>query len=146
MAEVRLPRSLVDLFPGAERRMEVGGAPDVASVLVELDGRFPGIWDRLCASGTELREYVNVFVDGERAELSTRVGRSSIVHVLPAVAGGSRVPARTPSATTRPGPGSAAAALVGEQGPEAKVVLDAVARPAGEGVRGGDERLEPGPV
>jgi molybdopterin synthase sulfur carrier subunit len=88
MAHVQLPRSLVELFPGAPRRLDVDDAADVGQLIERLDARWPGLADRLCDAGPELREYINVYVDGERAGLSTPIGPQAMVHVLPAVAGG----------------------------------------------------------
>ena len=87
MATVVLPRSLVALFPGAERRVDVSGTT-VLGVVVALDGRIPGVRDRLLDAGPTIRAHLNVFVDGEHAGLATPVGPSSIVHVIPAVSGG----------------------------------------------------------
>ena len=87
MATVVLPRSLVALFPGAERRTLVAGAT-VAEVVAALDGRIPGLADRILTAGPAIREHLNVFVDGERATLATPVGPESVVHVIPAVSGG----------------------------------------------------------
>ena len=88
MAHVVLPRSLIALFPGAQRRTEVADVATVAELIRRLDASWPGLADRLCDAGPVLREYINVFVDGERADLDTGVGPDSVVHVLPAVAGG----------------------------------------------------------
>ena len=45
--------------------------------------------DRLCEPGPRLREHINVFVDGERErDLSAPLSSESVVHVIPAVAGG----------------------------------------------------------
>jgi sulfur-carrier protein len=87
MAEVVLPRSLVVLFPGAERRVRAEGAT-VAQLIDALDDRWPGVRDRLCQRGNALREFINVYVDGLPADLGTPVGPASTVHILPAVAGG----------------------------------------------------------
>ena len=87
MAVVLLPRSLLALFPGAERRHDVDGAT-VEEVLVVLDARVPGIRDRLVESGPRLRPHINVYVDGERGDLATEVGPATTVHVIPAVSGG----------------------------------------------------------
>ena len=87
MATVVLPRSLVALFPGAERRTSVAGAT-VAEVVAALDGRIPGLADRVLTAGPAIREHLNVFVDGERATLATPVGPDAVVHVIPAVSGG----------------------------------------------------------
>ena len=88
MAVVRLPRSLVALFPGLPRQVEVLRAGTVAELIASLDARWPGLRDRLCDEGPALREHINVFVDGERAGLSAPLGPGSLVIVLPAVAGG----------------------------------------------------------
>ena len=87
MATVVLPRSLVALFPGAERRWIVSGAT-VAEMIAALEERVPGMADRLLAAGPALREHLNVFVDGERAGLATPVGPEAVIHVIPAVSGG----------------------------------------------------------
>lgn len=87
MATVVLPRSLVALFPGVDRRVAVRGS-SVADVVAALDARVPGIADRLLAPGPAIREHLNVFVDGERATLATPVAPDSVVHVIPAVSGG----------------------------------------------------------
>lgn len=87
MATVLLPRSLLALFPGVEKRNEVTGTT-VAAVLEALDGSVPGMRDRLVEAGPRLRPHINVFVDGEPADLGTAVRVDSVVHVLPAVSGG----------------------------------------------------------
>jgi molybdopterin synthase sulfur carrier subunit len=88
MAQVYLPRSLLMLFPTADRRPTIEAA-NVAQVIDGLDERWPGMRARLCDVGPTIREHINVFVDGERASLETRVGPASVVHVIPAVSGGS---------------------------------------------------------
>lgn len=87
MSTVVLPRSLVALFPGAERRWDVPGAT-VAEVIAQLETRVPGMADRLLAPGPAIREHLNIFVDGERAGLATPVAGDAVVHVIPAVSGG----------------------------------------------------------
>ncbi len=91
MTTVHLPRSLVDLFPALPRRVELAVAPDetrVEDVVTALDALAPGLRDRLVEPGPRIREHINVFVDGERADLATPVGPGSAVHVIPAVSGG----------------------------------------------------------
>jgi molybdopterin converting factor small subunit len=87
VATVHLPRSLVALFPGAPRVCEVDGT-DVGAILLALDAGVPGVRDRLVEAGPAIREHINIYVDGERASISTPVGPSSVVHVIPAVSGG----------------------------------------------------------
>ena len=87
MVEVYLPRSLLTLFPTADRRPKVD-ASTVAELIDRLDERWPGMRNRLCDAGPTIREHVNVFVDGERAELDTPLAAGSTVHIIPAVSGG----------------------------------------------------------
>lgn len=87
MAIVLLPRSLLALFPGAERRHELEGAT-VGALIEALDARVPGLCDRLVESGTRLRPHINVFVAGVPADLTTPVGAADTVHIIPAVSGG----------------------------------------------------------
>ncbi len=87
MAVVLLPRSLLALFPGVERRHEVDGA-DVAAVIAALEARVPGLRDRLVEDGPRLRPHINVFVAGVPADLRTSVATDDTVHVIPAVSGG----------------------------------------------------------
>jgi molybdopterin converting factor small subunit len=95
VATVLLPRSLLALFPGVERRHEVT-AGNVGSVIEELESTIPGIRDRLVEGGPRLRPHINVFVDGESGDIGTAVNAGSVVHVIPAVSGGS------PESATRP--------------------------------------------
>ncbi len=87
MATVLLPRSLLALFPGAERRQVVPGS-SVAVLLERLDVTVPGLRDRLVEAGPRLRPHINVFVDGSPADLGSPVSADSVVHVIPAVSGG----------------------------------------------------------
>ena len=87
MATVLLPRSLLALFPGVERRHDVPAAT-VDALIVALDASVPGMRDRLVEAGPRLRPHINVFVDGQPADLTTAVDERSTVHVIPAVSGG----------------------------------------------------------
>jgi molybdopterin converting factor small subunit len=89
VATVLLPRSLLALFPGVGRRHEVGG-DSVGAVIDALDLTVPGLRDRLVEAGPHLRPHINVFVDGSPAEITTPVGSEAVVHVIPAVSGGSQ--------------------------------------------------------
>jgi molybdopterin converting factor small subunit len=87
VATILLPRSLLALFPGVEKRNEVAGGT-VGELITGLDESVPGMRDRLVEAGPRLRPHINVFVDGEPADLATVVAPASVVHVLPAVSGG----------------------------------------------------------
>lgn len=86
-AIVHLPRSLVALFPGAPRRLEVAGST-VAEVIDDLERQVPGMRNRLLDAGPEIRTHINVYVASERAALDTPVPAGADVHIIPAVSGG----------------------------------------------------------
>ena len=83
----RLPGVLIDLFPGAPRRVELP-ASTVKEMIDGLDARWPGMRDRICDSRPAIRRHMNVFVDGERATLKTRLAPDTEVFVLTAISGG----------------------------------------------------------
>jgi molybdopterin synthase sulfur carrier subunit len=85
--EVHLPRSLVALFPGAERVMPAQGAT-VAEVILDLDRRVPGLANRVLDAGPVIRTHLNVFVAGERATVASLVPAGAEIYVVPAVSGG----------------------------------------------------------
>ena len=87
MATVLLPASLIALFPGTTKRHHVEGGT-VGAIIEALDRSVPGVRDRLLETTSRLRPHINVFVDGEPADLTTAVGAAAVVHVLPAVSGG----------------------------------------------------------
>ena len=87
MADVHLPSTLTPLFAGLPRRMDIE-AETVAEVIERLDRDWPGLRDRLCEPGPELRRHIHVYVDRERAALDTRVEGRSRVDVIAAISGG----------------------------------------------------------
>lgn len=84
---VKLAGALVSLFPDAPRRLEVPAAT-VAEMIDNLDAQWPGMRDRICDSTPAIRRHMNVFVDGERATLETRLDPGAEVFVLTAISGG----------------------------------------------------------
>ncbi len=84
---MRLPGVLVDLFPGAPRRLDIP-ASTVSEMVAQLDRRWPGMRDRLCDSTPAVRRHINIFVDGERAGLEKRLTPGCEVFVLTAISGG----------------------------------------------------------
>lgn len=87
MAEVHLPQSLIDLFPGAPRRLQVEAAT-VDELLHHLQERFPGMRTRLVDAGPRIREHIKIFVQTEEASLATPIQPGSVVRVIPALSGG----------------------------------------------------------
>jgi len=84
---VLLPRALVDLFPGAATVTEVE-AVTVDAALDALDRRWPGMRARLADTRPAIRKHINVFIDGERATLRTRLKPGDEVCILTAISGG----------------------------------------------------------
>ena len=87
MASVHLPATLPPLFRDLPRRVEVDAAT-VEDAIAQLEARWPGVRDRLCVPGPELRPHVNVYVDQERGGLATALGAESRVDVIAAISGG----------------------------------------------------------
>lgn len=79
--------TVLPLFPGLERHVEVE-ASTVDGAIDELDGRWPGLRDRLCEPGPAIRPHIHVYVDGERAQLDTPIDASTRVDVIAAISGG----------------------------------------------------------
>lgn len=84
---VCLPAALLALFPSASP-MILLSARTVGEVMDELDRRWPGMRDRLCDSTPRIRRHINVFVDGRRATLDTRLPRGVDVFIMTAISGG----------------------------------------------------------
>lgn len=89
VATVYLPRSLVTLFREPPPRHLTIESATLGQLVKELDEQWPGIADRLLEPGPHIREHINVFIDGERErDLGAPLSSGSVVHVIPAVAGG----------------------------------------------------------
>lgn len=78
-------------FTAGEARVSADGAT-VGELIDALDGRFPGIKERVCEPDGEIRRFVNIFVNGENARqlqgAGTPVKRGDEVGIIPAMAGG----------------------------------------------------------
>jgi sulfur-carrier protein len=84
---VTLTHALVRLFPEAQTTLDLEAAT-VSDLLDALDSRWPGMRDRLSDSSPAIRRHINVFVDGQKATLSTELRQGSEVYVLTAMSGG----------------------------------------------------------
>lgn len=84
---VFLTPALVKLFPGATAEVTIP-AETVGGMLDALNERWPGMADRLRDSRPRIRKHINIFVDGERATLATRLAPGAEVYVLTAMSGG----------------------------------------------------------
>lgn len=65
---------------------------NLGQCILQLEGQYPGLKDRLCDESGELRRFVNVFVNGEDVRflsgLETPLKAGDEVSIVPAVAGG----------------------------------------------------------
>jgi molybdopterin synthase sulfur carrier subunit len=84
---VRLPAILVDLFPGAQRRVEMEAAT-VREMVDGLERLWPGMRDRLCDSTPAVRRHINIFIAGDKAKLDTAIPAGAEVFVITAISGG----------------------------------------------------------
>jgi molybdopterin converting factor small subunit len=87
MTTLHIPLTLLPLFPGLEKRVDVE-ATTVVGAIDELNERWPGLRDRLCEPGPAIRPHIHVYVDGERAQLDTSIESSRRVDVIAAISGG----------------------------------------------------------
>ena len=87
MAQVYIPVQVRELTGGVAE-LEITGAT-VRELVAELERRFPGVEQRLCAGG-ELAPNLQVSIDDQlsRRGLDARVQPGSEVHFLPVFGGG----------------------------------------------------------
>jgi sulfur-carrier protein len=86
--QVWIPSLHRDLTNGIETVTVEGET--VATVVAELEARYPGMADRLCEDG-RIRPYIAVSVNGEISHrgLRERLTADSEIHFIPALSGGS---------------------------------------------------------
>ena len=85
MAQVMLRAPLSELCGGRHHDVDGGTVRDV---LIELERTHPPIAGWVLDEQRQIREHVNVFVNGIQGEEQTPVTPSDHVHVLPAITGG----------------------------------------------------------
>ncbi len=87
---VRIPTPLRRLTQG-EDKVSVDGE-NLGEIVDALEVRFVGIKDRLCNDEGELRNFVNIYINGEDVRfldgLNTGTSDGDEISVVPAVAGG----------------------------------------------------------
>jgi molybdopterin synthase sulfur carrier subunit len=88
--EVRIPTILRTYTDGA--KAVEGSGETLEALLVDLDGRHPGLRGRLVNDEGGLHRFVNIYVNDEDVRflggLTTALSDGDSVTVLPAVAGG----------------------------------------------------------
>jgi molybdopterin converting factor small subunit len=87
MADIHLPPTLPQQFADMPKRLDLE-AGTVLEAVQRLDDRWPGMRDRLCEPGPELRRHINVYVDREPADLQTSLRADSRVDFIAAISGG----------------------------------------------------------
>ena len=87
---VRIPTPLRRLTDGQDK-VSVDGAT-VGDIVGSLETQFPGIKERLCDESGEIRNFVNVYVNGEDVRflqgLESQTNSGDEISIVPAVAGG----------------------------------------------------------
>ncbi len=87
---VRIPTPLRQHTGG--RDTVDGAGASLVECIEQLEGEYPGIKNRLCDEGGELRRFVNIYVNGEDVRflqgLSTPLKTGDEISIVPAVAGG----------------------------------------------------------
>lgn len=88
---VRIPTPLRRVTNGVDKVDAEGDTLD--QIIDSLDAQYPGIKGRLCDEDGALRNFVNVYVNGEDVRflqgLDTATKSGDEVSIVPAVAGGS---------------------------------------------------------
>ena len=87
---VRIPTPLRRVTNGVDKVDTEGDTLD--QIIDSLDSQYPGLKGRLCDEDGELRNFVNVYVNGEDVRfmqgLATATKSGDEVSIVPAVAGG----------------------------------------------------------
>ena len=86
MATVRLRAPLSELA-GGRRELQVEGAT-VREVLRTLERENPAMSGWILDERVEIREHINVFVNGEKSREETALGADDRIHVIPSISGG----------------------------------------------------------
>jgi molybdopterin converting factor small subunit len=90
MATIRIPTPM-RRYTNGERLITVSAAT-LDSAIAELDGRFPGLRERLIGGDGQLHQFVSIFVGEEDVRLlqglATPLQEQTEVSIIPAMAGG----------------------------------------------------------
>jgi len=88
---VRIPNPLRRITDGQDKVTADGN--NLREVIDSIDGQFNGIKERMCDDSGELRNFVNVYVNGEDVRfldgLNTETNTGDEISIVPAVAVGS---------------------------------------------------------
>jgi sulfur-carrier protein len=88
--QVRIPVQLRALTNGEEVVTATGRS--VSEIIEDIDGKYPGVRDRICEADGKVRRFVNIFVNEEDIRfldnLQTPISENDEVSIIPAIAGG----------------------------------------------------------
>ena len=88
--EVRIPTPLRRVTNGEDKASAEGD--NLSQVIESLEARYPGIKERLCDEAGDLRQFVNIYINGEDVRflegLNTSTKTGDEISIVPAVAGG----------------------------------------------------------
>ena len=87
---VRIPTPLRRVTNGQDK-VQVNG-DSVGAIIGDLDSQFPGLKERLFDEQGELRNFVNIYVNGEDVRfldgINSATAEGDEISIVPAVAGG----------------------------------------------------------
>lgn len=87
---VRIPTPLRRVTNGQDK-VSVNGS-SVNEIIGDLDSQFPGLKERLCDEQGDLRNFVNIYVNGEDVRfldgINSPTSEGDEISIVPAVAGG----------------------------------------------------------
>jgi molybdopterin converting factor small subunit len=94
LLRVRIPAQIRTLYGArANELVPAAEAPSVAELVRWLDGRYPGMGERLTEPDGHLRRWVNVYVDGDDVRqhqgVATPLHPGAEITIVPSIAGGS---------------------------------------------------------
>jgi sulfur-carrier protein len=88
--KVRIPTPLRKLTGEQELVTAIG--TNIGEIITDLDRNFPGLKERICDEGGNVRRFVNIFVNDEDIrfmnDTSTPVKEGDEISIVPAIAGG----------------------------------------------------------
>lgn len=87
---VRIPTPLRKLTNNEE--VVSADGTTIGEILTDLDGKFPGLGERICDESGNVRRFVNIFVNDEDIrfleERDTKINEGDEISIVPAIAGG----------------------------------------------------------
>jgi molybdopterin synthase sulfur carrier subunit len=87
---VRVPTPLRKFTAGKDEVIAAGES--IKAVIEDLEGRHPGVRDRLLDEKGDIRRYVNIYLNGNDIrfldQLNSKVKDGDDISIVPAIAGG----------------------------------------------------------